>query len=76
MSKKKTVTIDLDAYERLKAIRRKNESFSQVIKRIIPKPFDHKAFLKDLDKYPMSRQAYEAIAETVENRRKPPRRRI
>ncbi|KPK76275.1 MAG: hypothetical protein AMJ79_07280 [Phycisphaerae bacterium SM23_30] len=67
---KKTIIIDNEAYERLQAVRKENESFSQVIKRIVPKPFDLKAFLKELDKHPMSREACEAIADIVESRRK------
>jgi predicted CopG family antitoxin len=33
----KTITIDVEAYERLKSVQQKNESFSQTIKRIAPK---------------------------------------
>jgi len=36
----KTIRIDLEAYERLEAIRSKGESFSEVIKRVVKKPMD------------------------------------
>jgi predicted CopG family antitoxin len=34
----KTITIDIEAYGRLKTVQRENESFSQTIKRVVPKP--------------------------------------
>lgn len=34
----KTITIDVEAYGRLKTVQRENESFSQTIKRVVPKP--------------------------------------
>jgi|SRR6266508_2489494 len=34
----KTITIDIEAYRRLKTVQRENESFSQTIKRVVPKP--------------------------------------
>src|SRR4051794_37518140 len=34
----KTISIDTEAYRRLKQVQRENESFSQVIKRVVPNP--------------------------------------
>jgi predicted CopG family antitoxin len=34
----KTITIDTEAYDRLKVVQQENESFSQTIKRVVPRP--------------------------------------
>lgn len=67
----KTITLDLEAYERLKAVKRQNESFSQTIKRTIPPPFDFQAYRRRLLAHSLSEKAAEAIEEHVRHRHKP-----
>ncbi|MBC7785260.1 MAG: antitoxin VapB family protein [Burkholderiales bacterium] len=45
----KSLRIDQDAYDRLKSEKHEDESFSDVVKRLLPKPFDLKAWLKMID---------------------------
>jgi len=70
----KTITLDLGAYERLKADKRDNESFSQTIKRTIQTPIDVEAYGRRLREFSMSQEAIEAIEEQIRNRHKPSRR--
>lgn len=67
----KTISIDLDAYERLRSVRHESESFSQVIKRVVKPPFDVKAYLEKIEECPLSDEAIAAIEEHVEQRHKP-----
>ena len=64
----KTITIDLDAYDRLNGMRQEHESFSEAIKRLIrPKP-DIDALCERLAARPMSRRAVAAIEQQVQHR--------
>ena len=72
----KTITIDLEAYERLRSVRHDNESFSQAIKRVVKPPFDFKAWLRNLDKLSISEQAADAIEAQIASRDRPSNRDI
>jgi len=71
----KTITIDLDAYRRLKKVRKPNESFSRTIKRTVRPPIDLEAWLKRLEEESLSREAIRAIDRQVAARRRNARRR-
>jgi predicted CopG family antitoxin len=43
------ISIDSEAYERLVRARREGESFSRVIKRVVPKPVDLEAWFREMD---------------------------
>ncbi|HVX85203.1 MAG TPA: antitoxin VapB family protein [Phycisphaerae bacterium] len=71
----KTISIDLEAYRRLKLAKQKNESFSQVIKRRIPPPFDLDGWIKAIEKAPMSKAFVDAVEEQVSGRLRRSRKR-
>jgi predicted CopG family antitoxin len=70
----KSITIDLEAYERLKAHKRETESFSQVIKRLVSPPFDLDEYFRQIEADPMSQEAVEAVEEHIRFRHIPSER--
>lgn len=70
----KTISIDVDAYERLKSVQKPAESFSQTIKRVVRPPLDLDSWLAAMDATPMSRQAVSAVARRAPHRSRPSRR--
>jgi predicted CopG family antitoxin len=67
----KTISIDLEAYKRLKRLKKANESFSQTLKRVLPEPFDFQKWIAEVRQIELSGPAIEAIETQIQNRRRP-----
>ena len=67
----KTISIDLEAYRRLRSVRRDTESFSQTIKRIVPTPIDVEAYLERLRAVSLSEEGTLGIEQHVRDRHGP-----
>jgi predicted CopG family antitoxin len=67
----RTITIDDEAYDRLERVKRKDESFSETIKRVVPLPIDFEAWVKQLEADPFSDEFVEAVEQQIVNRHRP-----
>ena len=70
----KTITIDLEAYGRLKSVQAENESFSQTIRRTIRPPLDLDAYLSRIGVASLSPAAARAVRAHVVARHRPAQR--
>jgi len=71
----KTISIDVEAYGRLKAVQKEHESFSQTIKRLIrPQAAQFERLLRATARDPLSDDAIAAVERVVSQRRKSARR--
>ena len=71
----KTISIDLEAYSRLKRAKARSESFSSAIKRIVRPPLDVEEWLEKLRRHPLSDAAFRAVERAVARRGSGRRRR-
>ena len=67
----KTIEIDEEAFTRLTAARRGEESVSQTILRVVPKPVDLDGLFRRMSVDPLSEEAVAAIEEQIAQRRGP-----
>lgn len=65
----KTISLDMEAYDRLKQVQKPGESFSETIKRVVRKPFDYDAWIKRVRENRLSEEAAAAIEEAIATRK-------
>ena len=69
----KAITIDVEAYDRLASLKKEGQSFSQVIKELVPeKPSRAGDLLAALDLTQVSEATLDAVARVVAERRRSP----
>lgn len=64
----KTISIDLEAYERLRSAKREGESFSEAIKRLVRPGVDLDEWFAELDREPMDSNAIRGVEQAVRGR--------
>ncbi|MBN2535066.1 MAG: antitoxin VapB family protein, partial [Spirochaetales bacterium] len=64
----KTITIDMEAYNILKTYKKENESFSQVIKRILKKKKSASYLYNNISKINVSDETLEIVDSLIQDR--------
>jgi hypothetical protein len=64
----KTISVDLEAYERLRVAKLPGESFSQAIRRLLPAPVDLDAWFAELDRDPLDPRSEASVRAVVAGR--------
>jgi predicted CopG family antitoxin len=64
----KTISIDLEAYDRLQKMKKPDESFSQVIKRVLPERVDLDRWFSEVSGVPLGSEASSAVEQQVRQR--------
>lgn len=70
----KTISIDLEAYNRLVKVRQPTESFSDAIKRVVPSPLTIDEVFDVMEKNSLSAKTIRAIRRQVTDRQRPENR--
>lgn len=68
----KTISLNTEAFERLEAAKRGSESFSEVVKRFVPKPrtpIDLDAWMREIEADPVSDEFVTAVENFIADRR-------
>jgi predicted CopG family antitoxin len=71
----KTITLDLDAYETLRRLKREGQSFSEVVKERLGSRSTARDLLEAVRGAPLAEETLDAIERQVSERRRSPARR-
>lgn len=65
----KNIPVDLEVYRRLREIKRPDESFSDVLRRVLPKRINLEKWLEEVSRIELAPDARRAIEAKIRSRR-------